>query len=95
MIYQYAVPRALDQYRGIEFTGHIAYTESSVEIPTSRIDTNFVNNLAALIRRLADDTPALKVSSYDECRFCDITGANCPERAEGRPDADTATTDDF
>ena len=50
-------PQSLDQYRGMEFTGHVAYTESSVEIPTSRIDTNFVNNLTALIRRLADDTP--------------------------------------
>ena len=95
MIYQYAVPRALEGYRGMEFTGHVVYTESSLEIPVSRIDTNFVNNLAALIRRIADDTPAPKVPSYDECRFCDITSADCPERVEGRPDADTATTDDF
>ena len=95
MIYQYAVPKALDQYRGIEFTDHLSYTESGVEIPAPRIDTNFVNNLAALIRRLADDTPAPKVPSYDECRFCDIATADCPERVEGRTDADTATTDDF
>ena len=95
MVYQYAVPRALDQYRGVKFSGQVAYSESSLEIPISRIDTNFVNNLAALIRRLADDAPALKVPSYDECRFCDITSADCPQRVEGRPDADTATTDDF
>ena len=75
--------------------GHVAYTESNLEIPASRIDTNFVNNMAALIRRLANDTPAVKVPSYDECRFCDITSADCPERVDGRPDADTATTDDF
>ena len=95
MIYQYAVPRALEHYSDIEFTGHVAYTESNVEIPASRIDTNFVHNLGALIRRLAADKPARRVPSYDECRFCDITSADCPERVEGRPDADTATTEDF
>ena len=95
MIYQYAVPKALDQYRGVEFRGHVAYPEYNLEIPASRIDTNFVNNLGALIRRLAADTPAQKVPSYDECRFCDITGADCPERMERQQQAETATTDDF
>ena len=95
MVYQYAVPRALEEYRGMEFTGHVAYTKSSLETPISRIDTNFVHNLGSLIRRLADDTPASKVPSYDECRFCDITSADCPQRVEGRPNAETATTDDF
>ena len=95
MIYQYAVPKALEQYRGREFKGHVVYTESNVEIPSSRIDTNFVENLGALIRRLADGTPARKVPSYDECKFCDISGADCPERMKGHPLPGTATTDDF
>lgn len=95
MIYQYAVPKALEQYQGMEFRGHVAYTESNVEIPTSRIDANFVNNLGALIRHLSSDTPARKVPSNDECRFCDISGVDCPERMKGQPLAGTATTDDF
>ena len=41
MLYQYAVPKALDQYRGREFRGHVAYTESKVEIPASRINRKF------------------------------------------------------
>ena len=32
----------------MEFTGHVAYTESSLEIPISRIDTNFVYNLGSV-----------------------------------------------
>ena len=95
MLYQYAVPKALDQYRGMEFRGDVAYPESNLSIPASRIDRNFVDNLGALIRHLASDTPARRVPSYDECRFCDITVADCPERVEGRTHADMGDTDDF
>ena len=95
MLYQYAVPKALEQYHGMEFRGHVAYPESNVAIPTSRVDRNFTDSLGALIRRLAADTPAQRVPSFAECKFCDITGADCPERVEGQPNAETATTDDF
>ena len=95
MLYQYAIPKALEHHRGMEFRGHVAYPESNVEIPTSRIDTDFVNNLGALIRHLASDTPARRVPSSTECRFCDITGADCPERVEGQPYAEAGTTEDF
>ena len=33
-----------------------------------------------LIRRLAADTPPKRVPSGPECRFCDISVADCPER---------------
>ena len=95
MLYQYAVPKALEQHRGMEFRGHVAYPESNVEIPASRIDRNFVDNLGTLIRRLAADTPARRAPSSTECRFCDITAADCPERMERQQEAETATTDDF
>ena len=95
MIYQYAVPKALERHRVMEFRGHVAYPESNVGIPESRIDRNFVDNLGVLIRRLAANTPAPRAPSFSECRLCDITGADCPERAEGEMRAETATTDDF
>ena len=39
MIYQYAVPRALEQYRGMEFRGHVIYPGGkNVGIPASRVD---------------------------------------------------------
>ena len=95
MLYQYAVPKALHQYRGMEFRGHVAYPESNVGIPESRIDKKFVDNLGTLIRRLAADKPARKAPSFAECRFCDITGTDCPERMEEETRPETATTHDF
>ena len=82
MIYQYAVPRALDRYRGMEFRGHVIYPDANVQIPASGIDGKFVERLGALIRRLAAETPARRVPSGSECRFCDITSEDCPDRID-------------
>ena len=94
MIYQYAVPRALERYRGKDIMGHLRYPDSHIGAPASAVNREFIGNLGALIRRLADETPARKVPSPQECRFCDITRADCPERVE----VDYVTeeeTDDF
>ena len=47
------------------------------------MDSRFVENLASLIRRLASETLARRVSSGSECRFCDITADDCPDRIDG------------
>ena len=95
MVYQYAVPLTLAQHQGIKFRGQVAYPDSNVSIPASRTDSEFVRNLGALIRRLANDAPARRVPSLAECRFCDITSADCPERVEKQPQPELATTEDF
>ena len=94
LIYMYAVPKALEQYRGVEFRGHVVYPESQVGIPVSAVDKKFTENLGSLIRRLASETPARRVPSAQECAFCDITKSDCPERVEGIAPGE-ATTDDF
>ena len=94
LIYMYAVPKALTEYRGVEFRGHVVYPESQVGIPVSAVDKKFTENLGSLIRRLASETPARRVPSAGECRFCDVTKADCPERMEGIVPGE-ATTDDF
>ena len=95
MIYQYSVPRALEEYRGMEFRGHVIYPDSNVAVPVSGVDRRFVDRLGALIRRLADEEPARKVPSAEECRWCDITPEDWPERVEGEGPGREGTTDDF
>ena len=94
MIYMYALPKALKQFRGVEFRGHVVYPHSQVGIPASAVDGKFVQNLAALIRRLASETPARRVPSVQECRFCDITADDCPDRIDDGPRQE-GTTPDF
>ena len=94
MIYQYAVPKALERYRGTEFRGHIVYPGGNVQIPASGVNGKFVDRLGSLIRRLADETPARKIPSNQECRWCDISVADCPDRIEDELRQE-GTTEDF
>ena len=94
LTYMYAVPKALPEYNGMEFRGHVIYPEGQVQIPVSGLDRQFIDRLGALIRRLADETPARRVPSASECRWCDITIADCPERVEEGV-REEGETDDF
>jgi hypothetical protein len=91
MVYMYAIPRVLQQFKGINFNGRVVYKDKTVEIPGNAIDEQFVNNLASLVRRLSSLTPARKVPSVIECGFCDITSVDCPQRAinDTMPQGDT------
>ena len=87
LLYMYALPRALERYRGLSIAGQVAYPDRVVDIPPEAVDGKFVENLGGLMHRLASETPARRVPSPGECRFCEITPADCPERAEeGSPE---------
>ena len=94
MIYQYALPLALPQYRGVRFGGEVVYPDHTVRIPQQAVSGEFVQALGALVRRLAADEPPGRVPSSSECRFCDIGALDCPERMDDGPDAE-GVTDDF
>ena len=93
MIYQYAVPKALQQYQGRRIKGHVRYPDSHVMTPESAVNPEFISTLSSLIRRLADETPARRVPSAQECRFCDISKGDCPERIEADYTPEGSTTD--
>ena len=95
MIYLYAMPRALEQYRNLELRGQATYLDHTVRIPAEAVDDQFIQNLGALIRRLAADKPPARVPSRQECRFCDITAADCQDRTGDVPEPEGATTSDF
>ena len=80
MVYQYAIPRSFSQYRGVAFSGQVAYPDHVVDIPPDAVNSEFIDRMGQLIRRLAAAQPARRVPSRSECAFCDITPADCPER---------------
>ena len=91
----YAVPRALHQYKGIEFNGKVIYPTYEEYIPNSAVDDDFINNFSNLIQRLASPDPARRVPSELECSFCNITSADCPQRIENGEHSDAGETQDF
>lgn len=81
MIYMYALPH-WNRFRGMEFDGKVVYGDHEVSIPHSAIDEAFKERLFALIRRISSQDPSRKAPSFMECRFCEITSADCPERID-------------
>ena len=90
----YALPRALERYRGLNIAGQVAYPDHVVDIPADAVDERFVENLGGIMRRVASEMPARRVPSPGECRFCEITAVDCPERAREEPQEE-GVTDDF
>ena len=86
MVYMWAFPLARREYADLPVTGRIVYAGHTVDVPASAVDEAFVARVTDLINRLSDRVvPAPKAPSYAECRFCEITAANCPERIEEEP----------
>jgi hypothetical protein len=94
MIYMWAVPRALPKYQGQRFDGLVVYPDHEVRIPAEAVDTVFVDNLAGLIKRVSADTPARRVPSAGECKFCDLTAKDCLEKVEAESE-ELLTTAEF
>ena len=95
MIYQYAIPRALPQYRLARLAGEVVYPTHTIRVPKGALPDQFIHNLGSLIRRLAADQPPARIPARQECRFCDITAANFPDRVDDDIDPEQASTTDF
>ena len=95
MIYLYAIPRTLERYRTLKLRGQATYQDHTVRIPAEAVDDQFIQNLGALIRRLAADKPTARVPSRQQCRFCDISAADCPEHMNTDTEPREGTTLDF
>ena len=55
------------------------------EIQRNPGDEGFKEQFRGAIAVLSSSTPARKVPSFQECRFCDIPAQCCPERVEQPP----------
>ena len=94
MLYMYLLPLARPEYEGAVITGQVVYEDHVEDIAADAVDERFINSVKSLVQRIGAREPAVKTPSRGECRFCDITLADCPERVEG-PEQTVATTDQF
>jgi hypothetical protein len=82
MIYMWALPYAIADYKGRRFDGVVVYGDHRVPIPNHAIDDNFRTNIANLIRRIGGADQAEKIPSGRECGFCELTPADCPDKIQ-------------
>ena len=87
-LYMYLLPRVRGgRWNGMMPEGGVVYGDGRVvPVPSSAIDDEFRGAVRDLMRRLVSDTPARRVPSEQECRFCDIGPGDCPERIEPEVD---------
>ena len=95
MLYMYALPRAMPECRNARIAGKIIYGDRIQRVPQGGIDQRFVRNLGTLIRRIAAPEPPPTAPSARECRFCDITADDCPDRVDFDLSPEQASTNDF
>ena len=95
MIYQYALPLAMTQYRNVRIGGEVVYPSHRVRISRGALPGQFIDQLGSTIRRLAAPNPPKPTPSFQECRFCDITAADCPARVDQPNEVLQERTSDF
>ena len=63
LTYLYALPRTMDQYKGVLLGAEIIYQERTVKVPPGSVHMGFVSDRGALIRRVAADEPPRRVTT--------------------------------
>lgn len=82
MMYMYLLPVCFPELAAYTVEGRIIYPGSKVDIPPSAVDDRFARNLDYFVSLTsAADAPCC-APSHAECRFCDITRIDCPNRYE-------------
>ena len=78
MLYMFGLDRYVTAWGDItEGEGGL---QRSWDIPAYAISSEFIEEIGSLIRRVADEKPALLVPSSAECGFCSITLEECLQR---------------
>ena len=76
----FGLDRSVPAWKNILLKGRVIYSDHVVDIPADAISPEFIKEMGSLIRRVADEKPALVVPSGPECGFCPITLEDCPQR---------------
>jgi hypothetical protein len=76
-------------------SGEIQYSDHSMPVPASALSADIRGLVKRAIERAAGAAPTQKTPSHAECRFCDITAVDCPERVDEEPIDSTPVHDLF
>lgn len=94
LVYMIVLPHTHHACKGRTLTGEIQYRNNSVIIPAEKITPKLREQFRWTMHQVGGDPALPRVPSYGECRFCDISARDCPDRVESPP-AETATDHDL
>ncbi|MEI6451070.1 MAG: hypothetical protein WCP98_14170 [Actinomycetes bacterium] len=82
LTYMRVLPLTHAACRGVPLAGEVQYRDASLPIAPGQLTDELKGLIRGTIERVGGAAPAVKVPSFSECRFCDITAADCPERVD-------------
>jgi len=83
MLYMTVLPYSMSSiHKGKTYNGCVAYRDTDkTAIPYTAVDDKFKAQITHFLDILAAPEPPPKTPSWEECQYCEITAADCPERA--------------
>jgi hypothetical protein len=84
LVYMLALPHVEGPWKGRKLDGRIIYGTVVVDVPASKIDPDLKELFRRTVLTIGGPEPARKAPSWGECRYCDISQADCPERIDIR-----------
>ena len=82
LTYMRVLPLTHVACRGVPLAGEVQYRDASLHIEPGQLTDELKGLIRGTIERVGSETPAVKAPSLSECRFCEITAADCPERVD-------------
>jgi len=83
MLYMMCLPHSSALHRGRQFAGCVYYgSATKTDIPQKAIDKAFADQVTYFLNILESAKSPACTPSFGECRYCDITVADCPDRHE-------------
>lgn len=94
LLYLFAIPKSRPDLVGA-LEGEVQYAKGDerIAITPDQLTPERMDDIVALIKAIAGETPPRKVPSRDECRRCPVGFGDCPERVGPRQEAMTAVTE--
>ena len=84
-----ALPHMEGPCKGRKLDGRIIYGNTVVDVPSSKIDADLKELFGKTVLMIGGPEPARKTPSWGECRYCDISRSDCPERIDIQAEAVT------
>ncbi len=95
LIYMLVLPHVHHACTNRQLRGELVYQDGILSVPADRLTSEIRKLIRITIERAAGPEPTPRVPSATECRFCDITRRDCPDRVDEEPPTREAKHDLF
>jgi hypothetical protein len=85
LIYMLVLPYVRPAWKHRTLSGRVQYRQDTVDISAPGVDAQFRTLFRRTMAQVSGTAALPRVPSYAECRFCDITRHDCPQRIEVPP----------